>query len=190
MLQWCRNPGGGRQYIEGFSTAEREAINTLVHPYLASWWELQAVFQDAEKHWKQLEEQQVATHQMVRSLLAEQQPSVCVEAGTPFSPLLKHPVPPTTEDVVEAPPATKDIVEAPPATEDVSGTLAAAVFPDMPPSQTRHRPLRESLPTGRLGSPALPPGAGAFPCGVRQLRLGSRPELCVGVCGMHPTPRP
>ncbi|KAL7844813.1 hypothetical protein SRHO_G00233520 [Serrasalmus rhombeus] len=87
VLQWCRNPGGGRQHTEGVSTAE-EAIKTLVHLYLASWRELQSVFQDAEKHWKQLEEQQVATLQMVRSL----QPSVCVGAGAPFSPLLKPPV--------------------------------------------------------------------------------------------------
>ncbi|KAL7848266.1 hypothetical protein AOLI_G00229840 [Acnodon oligacanthus] len=47
--------------------AEEENIKTLVHLHLAGWRELQAVFQDAEKHWKQLEEQQVATCQMVRS---------------------------------------------------------------------------------------------------------------------------
>ncbi|KAL7848204.1 hypothetical protein AOLI_G00229220 [Acnodon oligacanthus] len=45
--------GEGRQHIEGVSTAEKEAIKTLVHLHLAGWQELQAVFQDAEKHWKQ-----------------------------------------------------------------------------------------------------------------------------------------
>ncbi|KAL6481955.1 hypothetical protein MHYP_G00100350 [Metynnis hypsauchen] len=47
-LAWCRNLEVGRQHIEGVSTAEKEAI--------IGWRELQAVFQDAEKHWKQLEE--------------------------------------------------------------------------------------------------------------------------------------
>ncbi|KAL6461577.1 hypothetical protein MHYP_G00297210 [Metynnis hypsauchen] len=93
VLQWCRNPGGGRQHIEEVSTAERKAIKTLVHLHLAGWRELQAAFQDAEKHWKQLEEQQVATRQMVRSLLAEQQPSMCAGAGAPLAPPLKPPVP-------------------------------------------------------------------------------------------------
>ncbi|KAL7834525.1 hypothetical protein SRHO_G00287720 [Serrasalmus rhombeus] len=75
------------------SPAERETVKTLVRLHLTGWWELQAVFQDAEKHWKQLEEQQVATRQMVRSLLAERQPSVCVGVGTPLPPLLKTPAP-------------------------------------------------------------------------------------------------
>ncbi|KAL6485044.1 hypothetical protein MHYP_G00070890 [Metynnis hypsauchen] len=82
-----------------------------------------------------------------------------------------------TEDVIEAPPDAEDVVEAPPAAEDVSGTLAMSAaetaFPDVPASQTHHQPLRDSLPTGRLGSPALQPGAGAFPSGARQLRPGS-----------------
>ncbi|KAL7882508.1 hypothetical protein SRHO_G00001660 [Serrasalmus rhombeus] len=72
-----------REAIKGVFTAEKEAIKTLVHLHLASWWEQQAVFQDAEKHWKQLEDQQVAPCQMVRSLLAERQPSMCVGAGAP-----------------------------------------------------------------------------------------------------------
>ncbi|KAL7882808.1 hypothetical protein SRHO_G00004660 [Serrasalmus rhombeus] len=59
LLQWCRNPGGGCQHTEGVSAAEEKAVKTLVHLHLASWQELQAVFQDSEKHWKQLEEQQV-----------------------------------------------------------------------------------------------------------------------------------
>ncbi|KAL7869892.1 hypothetical protein AOLI_G00138800 [Acnodon oligacanthus] len=66
-MQWCRNPGGGRQYKEGVSTAEEEAMKTVVHLRLAGWRELQAVFQDAEKHWKQLEEQQVVARQIIRS---------------------------------------------------------------------------------------------------------------------------
>ncbi|KAL7876080.1 hypothetical protein AOLI_G00110430 [Acnodon oligacanthus] len=61
---WCRNPGARRQPPEGVSTAEEKAIKTLVHLHLAGWRELQAAFQHTEKHWKQLEEQQVATHQM------------------------------------------------------------------------------------------------------------------------------
>ncbi|XP_036419022.1 tripartite motif-containing protein 35-like [Colossoma macropomum] len=66
---------------------------TLVHLHQADWWELQAVFLDAEKHWKQLEDQQVATCQMVRSLLAKRQPSEYVGARAPLSPPLKPPVP-------------------------------------------------------------------------------------------------
>ncbi|KAL7838022.1 hypothetical protein AOLI_G00264260 [Acnodon oligacanthus] len=72
---------------------EEEAIKTLVHLHLAGWRELQAAFQDSEKYWKQLEEQQLATHQKVRSLLTELQPLVCLGAGAPLSPLLKPPVP-------------------------------------------------------------------------------------------------
>ncbi|KAL7886010.1 hypothetical protein AOLI_G00063050 [Acnodon oligacanthus] len=37
VLQWCRNQGGGRQHIKEVSTAEREAIKTLVHLHLAGW---------------------------------------------------------------------------------------------------------------------------------------------------------
>ncbi|KAL7843413.1 hypothetical protein AOLI_G00249250 [Acnodon oligacanthus] len=129
VLQWCRNPGGGCQQIEGVSTAKREIIKTLVRLHLAGWWGLQAVFQDAEKHWKQVEEQQVATSQMVMSLLVEWQPL-----------------------------ASEDVIEAPPATEDISGTLVVSAaetpFPDVPASQAHDWPLHESLPTGRLGSPA------------------------------------
>ncbi|KAL7878320.1 hypothetical protein AOLI_G00092940 [Acnodon oligacanthus] len=187
MLQSCRNPGGGRQHIEEVSTAEREAIKTLVHLHLAGWRELQAVFQDAEKHWKQLEEQQMTTRQMVGSLLAEQKPSMCVEAGTPLAPSLKPSVPaPRRTGALLSPPFPplrafgarhpgEDVVEAPPAGEDITGSLAVSAaetaFPNVPASQTRDRLPRESLPTGWLVSPTLPPSAGSFPGGVRWLRL-------------------
>ncbi|KAL6465081.1 hypothetical protein MHYP_G00273980 [Metynnis hypsauchen] len=119
------------------TSAEEEAVKTLVHLHLAGWWELQAVFQDAEKHWKQLEEQQVETRQMVRNLLAERQPSVCVVARAPLSPPLKplFPAPRRTGALLFPPipalrglracflspplTAAEDVAEALPAAEDV-----------------------------------------------------------------------
>ncbi|KAL6483875.1 hypothetical protein MHYP_G00087470 [Metynnis hypsauchen] len=50
------------------SMTEEQAIKALVHLHLASWW--QSTFHDAEKRWKQLEEQQVLNHGRVKSLLA------------------------------------------------------------------------------------------------------------------------
>ncbi|KAL6491200.1 hypothetical protein MHYP_G00015450 [Metynnis hypsauchen] len=67
-------PKPGRRMPTHRESAEKEAIKTMVHLHLTGWRELQAVFQDAEKHWKQLEEQQEAAPQLVRSHLVEQQP--------------------------------------------------------------------------------------------------------------------
>ncbi|KAL7864387.1 hypothetical protein AOLI_G00158070 [Acnodon oligacanthus] len=162
MGRWCQNSGGGRQHTEGVSVAEEGAIKTLVHLHLAGWHKLLAVFQDAEKHWKQLEEQQVATCQMVRNLLLEQQPSVCVVVGAPFSPPLQPPVPTPRRTGGLLPPSCSRVLgdhlshpsllpeksQQPPCCP-VSVTLAVSAastaFPDMLASRTGDWPAMESL---------------------------------------------
>ncbi|KAL7853442.1 hypothetical protein AOLI_G00202860 [Acnodon oligacanthus] len=84
VIQWCRNPGRGCQHTEGVFVTEEGTIKTLIHLRLAGWQEL-----DAFVHWKQLEEQQVATRQTIRSLLTERQPLLCLGARKHLSIVFK-----------------------------------------------------------------------------------------------------
>ncbi|KAL7825818.1 hypothetical protein SRHO_G00335560 [Serrasalmus rhombeus] len=113
------------------------------------------------------------------------------------APLLTPPIPTrflpppltTTEEVTGATPAAEGAsaglpAAAPPSPQDGSATLSVSAAgtdsPDLLAYKTHNRPLRETLPMGRLGSPTLLPSAGSFPGGVQRLRPGSRPELGVG----------
>ncbi|KAL6465136.1 hypothetical protein MHYP_G00252690 [Metynnis hypsauchen] len=185
---------------EAVSTTEEEAIKTLVHLHLAGWRELQAVFQDAKNHWKQLEEQQVATRQMTL---------VCVGAGASLSPPLNPPVPAPRRTRALLPPpilaprvlVTHLLSPSIPAPRALGALLPSPPVPALrglgahvlsPPftateDATKALPAVEALPaTGEvsatLTSPTLSPCAGSFPRGV--------PSLSWAVWGMWHTPDP